>query len=93
MKQITFSPTFQKKLRQLHSKNIRLTKKITKKIQIQLNKFQENPKHPSLRLHKLKGNLQNTWSLSITKSFRLIFIKDKQHYFFDLDFHDKIYKK
>ncbi len=35
--------------------------------------FRENPLHPSLRLHPLKGKLKGLWSISITGSYRIIF--------------------
>lgn len=35
--------------------------------------FKENPFHPSLRLHKLKGKLAGLWSISLDKSYRIIF--------------------
>jgi mRNA-degrading endonuclease YafQ of YafQ-DinJ toxin-antitoxin module len=88
MKAITLSPTFQKKLQTLQL----LDKQLVKKIHKQLQLFVENPKHPSLRLHKLRGNLQNTWSLSVTTSFRLLFIEDTEYYFFDMGEHDEIYR-
>jgi len=44
-----------------------------KKIEI----FRENPLHPSLRLHMLKGKLINFWSISITAKHRLIFKRQK----------------
>ncbi len=88
MKTIKFSPTFQKKLQSFHRRDKQLSEKIKK----QLILFQENPRHPSLRLHKLRGNLQNTWSLSITLSFRLLFIEDAEYYFFDMGEHDEVYK-
>ena len=40
-----------------------------KKIEI----FKENPLHPSLRLHMLKGKLINLWAIAITLKHRLIF--------------------
>jgi addiction module RelE/StbE family toxin len=46
-----------------------------KKIQKQLKLFKENIKHPSLRTHKLKGNLSNTWSISVEGNIRLIYTK------------------
>lgn len=88
MKTIKFSSNFQKKLLSLYKRDKQLTEKIRK----QLKLFQDNPKHPSLRLHKLKGNLQNTWSLSVTMSFRLLFIEDTEYYFFDIGEHDEIYR-
>ncbi len=35
--------------------------------------FRDNPLHPSLRLHALKGKLNGLWSVSITGSHRIIF--------------------
>lgn len=35
--------------------------------------FKDNPLHPSLRLHALKGELQGLWSISITLNYRIIF--------------------
>lgn len=35
--------------------------------------FRDNPFHPSLRLHKLKGKLEGLWSLSIDRKYRIIF--------------------
>ncbi|MBU1151757.1 type II toxin-antitoxin system RelE/ParE family toxin [Patescibacteria group bacterium] len=34
--------------------------------------FRENPFHPSLRLHKLKGKLDGFWSISIDMKYRII---------------------
>ncbi len=35
--------------------------------------FRANPFHPSLRLHKLKGRLDGLWSISLDRSYRIIF--------------------
>lgn len=35
--------------------------------------FRENPFHPSLRLHKLKGKLKKLWSISLDRKYRIIF--------------------
>ncbi|MDP2642753.1 MAG: type II toxin-antitoxin system mRNA interferase toxin, RelE/StbE family [Candidatus Peregrinibacteria bacterium] len=41
--------------------------------------LKENPFHPSLRLHKLRGRLDGFWSISIDMKYRLIFsIIDKE---------------
>lgn len=65
-----------------------------KKIQKQLKVFKENIKHPSLRTHKLKGNLSNTWSISIEGNIRLIYtVKNNEVLFFKLGNHDKVYRK
>src|SRR3972149_6263874 len=60
-------------------------KKLLLKIEKQLNIFHQNHLHPSLRLHKLTGNLDNIWSISIYKNVRMLFILDDEGaYFFDL---------
>jgi addiction module RelE/StbE family toxin len=65
-----------------------------KKIQKQLMLFKENIKHPSLRTHKLKGNLTNTWSISIQDNARLIYyIKNNEAIFFKIGNHDEVYRK
>lgn len=65
-----------------------------KKIQKQLKTFNENIKHPSLRTHKLKGNLVDTWSISIEGNVRLIYtIKNNEAIFFKVGNHDEVYRK
>ncbi len=89
MKQLVFSKNFQKKLQiiKLHDA------KLFKKIQKQLELFIQNPRHHSLRIHKLEGKLKNTWSLSISMGLRLLYIEDSEYYFFDIGTHDQIYRK
>lgn len=65
-----------------------------KKIQKQLKIFKEDIKHPSLRTHKLKGNLSNTWSISIEGNVRFVYtIKNNEAIFFKLGNHDEVYRK
>lgn len=89
MKPIAFSPTFVKKLTLISRKNPALKLAITRQIQV----FQTNPAHPSLRTHKLKGNLHNVWSISLNKSFRLVYEQNGNFYFFDLGEHHEIYRQ
>ena len=68
--------------------------KFSKQIQKQLKLFKENPKHKSLRVHKLSGELKNMWSISITKSIRMAYLLDgDEAYFYDIGTHDEIYRK
>ena len=65
-----------------------------KKIQKQLKIFKENIKHPSLRTHKLKGNLVNTWSISIEGNVRMIYtLKNNEAIFFKIGGHDEVYRR
>lgn len=87
--QIELSPELDNDLRKLKRKDSRLSKQIEK----QLALFIENPKHPSLRVHKLTGELKNLWSISINKSIRMVYIFDAdQAYFVKIGTHDQVYK-
>ena len=90
MKSFLFSPKFVKKLKGIERTDRRLNQLIKKRLDL----FKNSPKHHSLRLHKLRGNLSNTWSISVNKSFRLVYVEEENsYYFFDLGFHDEIYEK
>ena len=81
-----FSPFVQQKILQLNKKDKKLVVKIEKQIKL----FESNPKHPSLRTHKLTGNLTNRWSISINKGFRMVYLMLDEDiaYFVDIGTHD-----
>jgi addiction module RelE/StbE family toxin len=86
----SFSTELTNDLKKLKQKQPLLFKKIQKQLKI----FKENIKHPSLRTHKLKGNLANTWSISIEGNVRLIYtIKNNEAIFFKIGNHDEVYRK
>lgn len=89
MKKITLSPSFKKKLNRLKKKNAKLFQKVKQQFLL----FEFNQQHPSLRLHKLKGDMRNVWSLSVTTNIRILFVEDEKYYFFDIGTHDQMYKK
>lgn len=85
-----FSSEVKKELKKIKAKQ----PKLSKKIQNQLKIFTEDPKHPSLRLHKLKGHLNNAWSISIDENYRMLFyVTNGKAIFFKLGTHDQVYKK
>lgn len=87
---IEFSTRFKLELK----KNGKKDKKILEKIERVLRIFREDPKHNSLRLHKLEGKLGDYWSLSVETNFRLIFYYSKEGVIFvDMGTHDQVYKK
>lgn len=87
--QIRLSDDLKQKLVQLRKKDKRLVNRAQK----QLKLFSANPIHPSLRVHKLSGQLKNMWSISITKGIRMVYLLfDNEAYFFDIGTHDEIYK-
>lgn len=88
---VRLSPLVQQKLLQLNKKNKNLVFKIEKQIRL----FESNPKHPSLRTHKLTGKLSNRWSISISKGLRMVYliVEENTVYFVDLGTHDEVYRR
>lgn len=86
----SFSTEVFRDLKKIKQKQPQLLKKIHK----QLNLFKQDIKHPSLRTHKLKGNLSNTWSISIENNIRLIYtIRNNEAIFIKIGNHDEVYRK
>ena len=90
MKPIKFSSDFRKKLKVIRKRD----NKLFKKIQKQLKLFQINPRHKSLRLHKVTRDVKSVWSISIDMNVRMLYIdSDEAFYFFALGSHDEVYKR
>lgn len=90
MKHLKFGPGVDKKLKEIQHQNVSLYNRIQKQLYLFIN----NPRHRSLRLHKIKrrDNL-NVWSISINKDFRMLYEETEIIYFFDIGTHDEIYQK
>ena len=88
MKDVDFHPDVLSKITQIRKKDPKFYKKIKK----QLILFQQNPYHRSLRTHKLTGKLKNVWSISISKSIRMLYIDSDSYYFIQIGTHDEVYK-
>ena len=86
-----FSPLVQKEVRRIRQKDRKLAERIEKQIAL----FEEDPRHPSLRTHKLSGGIDNMWSISITISLRMVYIltKDGDALFVKIGIHDQVYRK
>ena len=57
--------------------------------------LKSNPHHPSLRLHKLQGNLKVYHSVSINLNYRIVLellITDKEVILLDIGSHEEVYK-
>ncbi len=67
--EIRFSPQAKKKLRIIKKKDKILFRKIKKQLKILL----QDPQYPSLRLHKLSGDLQDSWSIAVSRGYRVVF--------------------
>ena len=56
--------------------------------------LENNPNHPSLRLHRLKGKLKDLHSISINISYRItleFYLKDKEIVLVNVGHHDEVY--
>lgn len=86
-----FSFSLQKELKKIKRKDRKLANRIEKQIAL----FEENPKHPSLRTHKLSGTMDNMWSISITTSIRMVYIllNENSVIFVKIGTHDEVYGK
>jgi addiction module RelE/StbE family toxin len=56
--------------------------------------LENDPHHPSLRLHRLKGKLKDMHSISINISYRItleFYLKDKAIVLVNVGHHDEVY--
>ena len=86
---IRFSPDFIKLLKKIK----RTDKVLISHVSKQLKLFQLYPQHPSLRTHKLSGKMKNRWSISLSRSLRIVYIlmNSDEAYFIAIGTHDKVY--
>lgn len=86
-----FSPLVQNEIRKIQKKEKSLADRMEKQIAL----FEENPKHPSLRTHKLSGTMNNMWSISITMTIRMVYIPIDVDtvLFIKIGTHDEVYRK
>lgn len=83
---IEFTRSFHKKVATLVSHQPKLRNRFKKQFAL----FKANPRHLSLRLHKLKGKRSEQYAIWIEGDLRAIAIKEGQSYiFFDLITHDQ----
>ncbi|OGZ99335.1 MAG: hypothetical protein A3G49_04190 [Candidatus Sungbacteria bacterium RIFCSPLOWO2_12_FULL_41_11] len=77
------SPYFERQFDKLPG---HLKKIATRKILL----FENNPFHPSLNTHKLKGALSLYWAFYITKAYRVMlrFLDNNEVIYYDIDTHD-----
>ena len=77
---------FEKKAQKLCRKNPGLKQILAKQFKL----FSQNPRHPSLKLHKLLGKRSFQFTIWITADLRAIsIVKDDKYIFFDLVTHDE----
>jgi len=79
-----------KKLKKFLKKHPNLMKKYEKTIFL----LEQNPFHPSLRLHKLEGEMKEFYSISIDMEYRIIIdfiVVDKKIFLINIGHHNEIY--
>ncbi|MFZ4503127.1 MAG: type II toxin-antitoxin system YafQ family toxin [Methylovulum sp.] len=87
---IIFSAAYEKRVTQFLKKHPELFESYAKT----LNLLHENPQHPSLRLHALKGRLQGLHSVSINMSYRItleLIMTEKEIILVNIGSHDDVY--
>lgn len=87
---LIFSSSYEKRAQKFFKKHPELIPIYNKVLILLAN----NPYHPSLRLHKLKGNLRDIHSVSINLQYRILLeflIKDGEIIFLDIGTHDQVY--
>jgi addiction module RelE/StbE family toxin len=87
--EIGFSSSFKRAFKKKISVDEKLEKLFWKKMEV----FSNNPYEPSLRTHKLSGDLEGLWSFSITYDIRVIFtFLDKNRVLLiDIGSHEEVY--
>jgi toxin HigB-1 len=84
---IKLSTYFAKKLDKLKRRNRLIEKKIDSKLKI----LTTNPRHPSLRLHKIESG-ENSWSVSVDTDLRILFVyREYGILLVDIGGHDEVY--
>jgi len=88
--EIKFSESFTKNATKFFKSNKKIYDKYEKTIWL----LADNPYHPSLRLHKLRGDLSEYYSISIDMKYRIIIdfiIVDKEIVLLSIGSHDDVY--
>ncbi|QEN06779.1 plasmid stabilization protein [Oceanispirochaeta crateris] len=90
MPKIIFTHSYEKKAVKFIKKHPELKNQYMKTLQL----MEINPKHPSLRLHQLKGKLSDLHSISINISYRItieFIIQEDTIIPISIGTHDEIY--
>ena len=88
--QLIFTEQYDKRARRFLSRHPDLQKRYLKTLQL----LQINPRHPSLRLHPLIGQMEGLYSVSINLTYRVtleLLIQDQQIIPINVGDHDAVY--
>ena len=87
---LIFTDSYKKRAKRFAKKHPELAGQYRKILYL----LKENPQHPSLRLHLLKGHKQNVHSVSINMSYRItleLLITEKEIILINIGSHDDVY--
>lgn len=87
---LIFTDSYKKRAKRFAKKHPELAGQYRKVLYL----LKENPQHPSLRLHLLKGQLQEVHSVSINMSYRItleLLITEKEIILINIGSHDDVY--
>ena len=90
MVEIRFADGYEKRAIKFFKKHKDIYPQYKKTIEL----LSQNPYHPSLRLHKLQGKLNNFYSISINMKYRVVIdfiIKDDIIILIDIGSHNEVY--
>ena len=90
MPKLVFTDQYERRAAKFLKKHPQLKSQYSKTLKL----LTLNPKHPSLRLHKLKGSFQGLQSVSINISYRIVIqfmIKKDRIIPIDIGTHDDVY--
>ena len=88
---IIYTPSYNRKAAKFLRKHPDLANQYLKTLQI----LELNPHHPSLRLHRLSGTLNELYSVSINLSYRITLelqISEKEIVPINIGSHDEVYR-
>ena len=87
---LLISDEYKKKLKKFFKKHPNMLDRYSKCLFV----LEQDPYHPSLRIHKLKGRLAEFYSISINMEYRIIIdfiIRDGEIILVDIGTHDDVY--
>lgn len=85
--------TWDQGFKRIYKKNIKKNHELKKKFWDAMEVFSKNPFNPRLRTHKLTGQLEGLWALSIDYDCRVVFqfISKNEVLLIDIGGHDEVY--
>jgi mRNA-degrading endonuclease YafQ of YafQ-DinJ toxin-antitoxin module len=87
--QVAYASSFKKAFKKRIKGKISLEKKFFQKVEV----FLDNPHHPSLKTHKLTGELKDLWSFSVDYDLKIVFYfsEPQKAIFIDIGSNDEVY--